>query len=433
MNAGLSLQQAPPLSVPLRFFLSAPLFGLIAAGLLLWLGPDVLASRWSMGALALSHLLVLGVLSMVMCGALMQMLPVLAGVQVARPRLVGGLCHGLLVLGTLSLAAGFLGAGPGSFRIAVVLLGLGLGGFLAVMGFGLALAPQVQDSVRGMRWALLGLGLTVGVGLSLGLGHSGLGLPLLRWPLTDLHLAWGLLGWIATLVAVVAWQVVPMFQMTPPYPPLLRRWLAAGMFALLGWHSLAVVRGWPLAQLPALLLAAALAAFALITLRLLAQRRRNAGDTSLDFWRLGMAALLLAAAIGAASRLAPPDVAASLALAASLLFLLGFALSVVNGMLYKIVPFLVWLHLQQRLATRIEVRHRIVLPSMKAILPEPRSRQQFHLHLAALTVLLAGLLLPILLRPAAVLWLADFALLGLNLLSAIHRYRAECRRIDHFS
>lgn len=432
MNAGLSLEQAPPLSVPLRFFLSAPLFGLAAAGLLLWLGPDVLASRWSAGALALNHLLVLGVLAMVMCGALLQMLPVLVGVRVARPRLVGGLCHGLLVLGTLCLTAGFLGAGQGSFRVAVVLLGLGFGGFLAVMGFGLARAPHLQDSVRGMRWALLGLALTVGLGLLLGLGHSGFGLPLLRWPLTDLHLAWGLLGWIATLVAVIAWQLVPMFQMTPPYPPQLRRWLATCMFALLGWHSLAVLRGWPLAQLPALLLAAALATFALITLRLLAQRRRKVGDTSLAFWRLGMAALLLAAAIGAASLLAPPAVAASLALAATLLFLLGFALSVINGMLYKIVPFLVWLHLQQRLATRIEVRHRIVLPNMKSILPESRNRQQFYLHLAALVVLLAGVLLPALLRPAAALWLVDFALLELNLLSATRRYRAECRRIDHF-
>ncbi len=432
MNTGLSLEQAPPLSVPLRFFLSAPLFGLAAAGLLLWLGPDVLASRWSVGALALTHLLVLGVLTMVMCGALLQMLPVLVGVRVARPRLVGGLCHGLLVLGTLCLTAGFLGAGQGGFRVAVVLLGLGLGGFLAVMGFGLARAPHLQDSVRGMRWALLGLALTVGLGLSLGLGHSGLGLPLLRWPLTDLHLAWGLLGWIATLVVVIAWQLVPMFQMTPPYPPQLRRWLAAGMFALLGWHSLAVLRGWPLVQLPALLLAVALATFALITLRLLTQRRRKVGDTSLAFWRLGMAALLLAAAIGAASLLAPPAVAASLALAATLLFLLGFALSVINGMLYKIVPFLVWLHLQQRLATRIEVRHRIVLPNMKSILPESRNRPQFYLHLAALVVLLAGVLLPALLRPAAALWLVDFALLELNLLSATRRYRAECRRIDHF-
>src|SRR5690606_7013414 len=121
-------------------------------------------------------------------------------------------------------------------------------------------------------------------------------------------------------VVVVAWQVVPMFQMTPLYPPMLRRWLAAGLFALLGWHSLANLLRLPLAQLPALLLAAALATFALITLRLLGQRRRKVGDACLDFWRLGMLALLVAAVLGAASALAQPAAAASLALAATLLF-----------------------------------------------------------------------------------------------------------------
>jgi len=36
-------------------------------------------------------------------------------------------------------------------------------------------------------------------------------------------------------------------------------------------------------------------------------------------------------------------------LLAGLLFLIGFAVSVVTGMLYKIVPFLAWFHLQARL------------------------------------------------------------------------------------
>ena len=30
------------------------------------------------------------------------------------------------------------------------------------------------------------------------------------------------------------------------------------------------------------------------------------------------------------------------------LMIVGFAMSVINGMLYKIVPFLVWFHLQSR-------------------------------------------------------------------------------------
>jgi len=77
-QAGLSFEQAPPFALPLRFFLTAPLFLLAAAGLIVW-APEALASRWTPQALALTHALTLGFLAMVMLGALMQMLPVVAG------------------------------------------------------------------------------------------------------------------------------------------------------------------------------------------------------------------------------------------------------------------------------------------------------------------------------------------------------------------
>ena len=54
MTAGLSLEQAPPFNVPLRFFLTAPPFLLLASGLLLWQGPDLFASRWLPATLALA-------------------------------------------------------------------------------------------------------------------------------------------------------------------------------------------------------------------------------------------------------------------------------------------------------------------------------------------------------------------------------------------
>ena len=430
MSALLSLEQAPPFSVPLRFFLTAPLFGVLAAALLGWAGPQALASRWSDAALALSHLLALGVLSMVMCGALLQMLPVLVGVRVASPRLLAGACHGLLVTGTLALAAGFLGAGALAFRLVAVLLGLGLGGFLLALGWGLARAPNTQDSVRGMRWAALGLLLVLALGLRLALGHAGLGLDLWRWPLTDLHLAVGLVGWIATLVAVVAWQVVPMFQMTPAYPAALRRVLPPATFALLAWLALAKWLGWPLPWLPWLLLAVLLGGFGLTTLRLLGQRRRKLGDSSLAYWRLGMAMLLLAALAAMLAWWLPGAVAERLLVTATVLFLAGFALSVASGMLYKIVPFLVWLHWQQRLSSRLDLRHQLVLPNMRSILPEARCRRQLQCHALALALLLAAVWLPVLVRPAALLWAASFTLLGMNLLQAGLLYQRECRRIE---
>jgi hypothetical protein len=39
--AGLSFEQAPPFSVPLRFFLTAPGFLVLAAMLMLWEGPPL--------------------------------------------------------------------------------------------------------------------------------------------------------------------------------------------------------------------------------------------------------------------------------------------------------------------------------------------------------------------------------------------------------
>ncbi len=65
---------------------------------------------------------------------------------------------------------------------------------------------------------------------------------------------------------------------------------------------------------------------------------------------------------------------------ATLLFILGFALSVIHGMLYKIIPFLVWFHL-----FRGGIKKGV--PNMKQIIPE--SWMWRHLWLHAFTVITA--------------------------------------------
>ena len=427
MNTPLALEQAPPISVPLRFLLTAPLFGMLAATLLLIGGDEVLATRWSPLLLALAHLVGLGVLTMAMCGALLQMLPVLVGAQIAQPLPIAAVCHGGLVLGTLLLAGGFVAGSGAMFAVAAGVLAIALGGFISVVGSALWRADRPDASTRGMRLALLGLLATLLLGLALALGHAGTGLPLWRGTGTDLHLAFALAGWVGTLVVAVAYQVVPMFQMTAPYPQSLRAWLAPAIgvvllvaAALSAWAPQSQSLAWPLLALP-------LAVFAIATLGLLAQRRRKVGDASLAFWRLGLVALLAAIAVAAASRLFATDVAMQLAVT---LFIAGFALSVVCAMLYKIVPFLVWLHLQQRIGANPAARHRIFPPNMKALLPEPRARAHFGLQLAALVLLVAAAFWPFLVRTAAALWFAAFAVLARNLWSALARYRVECERID---
>ena len=76
MQALLSYDQSPPMAAPFRFFLTAPVFSALAGVLLLWEGPDMLASRWTPAVLALTHLITVGFMMQVMLGAMVQILPV---------------------------------------------------------------------------------------------------------------------------------------------------------------------------------------------------------------------------------------------------------------------------------------------------------------------------------------------------------------------
>src|SRR4051794_18597510 len=118
----MQFEKSPPLTVPFRFFLTAPLFAMAAALLLSWQGPAALASRWSPFALALTHLLTLGFLMMSMAGALLQILAVVTGIVVPRLRLTSIVVHAALTAGTALLAAGFWLAQALLFRLALPLL-----------------------------------------------------------------------------------------------------------------------------------------------------------------------------------------------------------------------------------------------------------------------------------------------------------------------
>ena len=411
MGPGLSLEQAPPLGAPLRFFLTAPLF-LVAAGLLAALAPEWSSGPHAAVTLALTHLVTLGFLAMVMLGALTQMLPVVAGAPVPAVGWIARFSHGGLALGSAFLAWGLGTLAPSALAAAGVLLGLGLGVFL-LAGTLSVMRGRAIDTLRAMGLALAALAVTLALGLGLGAWLAGLWQP--DTPLDWLagHVLAGLAGWIGLLIMGTAWQVVPMLQLTPPYPAGLTR----GLLVLAG-TSLA------LALLPASLAGAsavgqaglALCAwiFALATLDLQRRRKRKTADVALSFWRLGMVSLMLAAL---AFPLADSE---RTSLLAGLLFLLGFAASVVCGMLYKIVPFLAWFHLQAQQGLMAAG-----LPGMKDYLPDAAARGQFRLHLVALATLLLAPFAPALAVPGGLLLAGSAAWLGWNLLGVVRRFQAH--------
>ncbi|GAB2180456.1 hypothetical protein DLREEDagrD3_06790 [Denitratisoma sp. agr-D3] len=418
MAAHLSFDQAPPFSVPLRFFLTAPLFG-IAAGLLLAAqGGEVLASRWHPATLALTHLLAAGFLLQVMVGALFQFVPVVTGGNVPRPRLLGGLVHVLISLGAPLLVLAFLTWRPALFTAAALVLGGGLALLCAVMGHALWQASARGATLASLRGALLALLLTAALGATLTQGLAGRlagNIP----ALLTAHLAWGLGGWALLLLAGVSWSVVPMFQLTPPYPPRLSRGFGPWLLVALALLSLGLGLNQPLLTgLGGALCLLAGAAFAGVTLERQAKRKRKTTDTTLDFFRVAMACLLAAACLGLTA-IVWPVVATmeGMPVLFGILLLQGALASAVYGMLYKIVPFLVWLHLQNR------PKGSALPPNVNRMIAPKHSRHQLHSHLLGLALLLPLPWLPALGLPAGLCLAYTNGRLGLNLLEALGTYR----------
>ncbi len=377
-TSGLALDQAPPLWVPLGFFLAAPLY-LAAAGLLLALGGASLwTSRWTPGALATVHLILLGFLSQVMFGALLQVFPVLAGAPVPRVAGVSAGLLGLLNLGVPLQCGGFLSGERALLVTGSLLVAAAVVLLLGAAGGSLLRAQGSRHTLIAMGLSLLALLVTAALGLGLVGGLVGLwGIPdLAGW--TDVHLSWGLFGWAGILLVGVSYQVLPMFYLSPELPLALRRWLAPTLFLALILTSLAVLLGAP-AALAAGLLAAGFLAYVGSTHWSLLERRRARADVTLDFWRLGFLAILVAV---------PGALLGLPTMSLGVLLLLGVMVGIPTGMLYKIVPFLAWFHLQQ---AQIQTRRLAVrVPHTGLLLPARRARWQWALHLGALGVLLIG-------------------------------------------
>jgi hypothetical protein len=211
--------------------------------------------------------------------------------------------------------------------------------------------------------------------------------------------------------------------MTPRYPEAMTSWFTAAAFAVLIAWSLAAwyASGSTVELLLGLVLAAGYALFAVTTIVLQRRRRRRARDATTAFWQLGMGCAL-AACVAWAARLAAPNELPSLEVAIGVLALAGFAVSVIDGMLYKIVPFLAWFHLQAEVGAKRA-------PHMKKILGDAPQHVHLALHAGAVALLVIAVAWPEPLARVGGVALALSALMLLrNLIVAARRYRADARR-----
>ncbi|MBF0379534.1 MAG: hypothetical protein HQL69_00855 [Magnetococcales bacterium] len=374
-TGGLSIDQAPPLHLPVRFFATAPLFMLFAGLTSIYFAEDLLLTPLMPETVAFAHLAVLGWVLMIMFGAMYQMIPVLAGLPVPKPGLVPWV-HGLLVMGVITMA---LGIATDIHPWLLLFASLGLGGSIALfvipVGIALFKAPAKHPTVTAMRISLISL---VGV-LAMGaifLGEYSHGFyDFNREALVAVHLTWGLFGWVGTLIMGVSFQVLPMFYMTPEFPKktafqILIAWSLSLIFLplVLFYHPENSTLLWASA-LPGLL---ALLLYGVNMKTMLSQRKRVLVDLTYRFWLLGFASATVALILFA---LWPGVEDDNIRLLFGIFYIIGWATSILLGMLYKIVPFIIWFHRFSKLAGLVKI------PMMDNLLPQKAVTLHFPIHI----------------------------------------------------
>ncbi len=405
--SGLAISQAPPPSRPLRFLLTAAVWGIVAGAWLAWCGDLALTSRWATPSIALVHLFTLGVLGNAMLGSLLQFLPVAAGSPLVLGR--GALwLHGVYNLGVVALVFGLARLHTTSLMVASVLLAVSLLTF-AVMAWRALARGQGDAALRaGIARAIRSLAATVALGVVL----VGIVLGLFPVPadrVADVHAATGLFGWTFVLMAAVGSVTMPMFQGTAAVDP---RWLKAWMLlAACGLLVGAILRlmGYTAALAVGTGIPALLAVMGSLWLQRRIRHRRNPALTA--FWFSGSLAIGAGAVLVLASVALQRDTAV---LVGVLVIAVGLPLMLL-GMLLEIVAFLAWIHLRRECPRGRRV------PGVDRLLPERDKLSLLAMHLFASASLLAALYWPALASTAGVALVCAYAATASSVLRCRHR------------
>ena len=406
---GLSTDQAPPIAAPVRFFLTAPLFGILAGILILLSDSATLMNRFSMESIVITHAITIGFLSFIMLGSITQMLPVLAGAKMPKVELVTKSSYILLVVGVISMLFGLYTSS--TLLNIIAFIGLG-GGFLIILtatALSLRTVVNFNATVKGITTSVVFAFFIVFMGLYLLYSYIINDVDSTHMIVANVHSVWAVFGFAVILIIGVAFQVLPMFYVAPKFKSFCKKrvvWLIS--IGLVIWMFLSAFYE-EYSIVGKLWIAMFVWAFATTVWLKLSKRRRPISDVTVWYWRSASIFLTLGSFLWIFDEYFKHHYIVMVGILIG-----GFILSIIIGMLYKIVPFLVWFHLNAMGYMNI--------PTINEMINKRVAQIQFVLFIASLIGFIFSFYMPYLLDISAISFIISMVLLEYNVISPVLIY-----------
>ncbi|MGZ8900757.1 MAG: hypothetical protein ACXW3Z_11730, partial [Limisphaerales bacterium] len=330
--------------VPLSFIASGMVALLIGIACIA-ARPEILSTyHYNQHVIAITHLITLGWICSVVMGAVYQLVPVALETKLHNERLAQVHCV-LHLIGFAGMARMFW---IWNIQLAAcfgLVLGTGVALFVYNIGRTLWRIPRWSVVATGVTSALTWLALTILAGLLLAAAKLW---PISRFdPISQMHAHahLGGLGFFVILIVGVSYKLVPMFVLSEIQNP--RRARASIVLLNMGLAGLFVtlLLNSALKLAFAAIVVAGLAIYGWELATIVRARKRRALDWGLKYFltAIGLLVPVSLLGLGLAQRDLPLNaLTGQLENVYGLLALLGVVTFAIIGMLYKIVPFLVW-------------------------------------------------------------------------------------------
>jgi len=417
---GLSLDQAPPITVVFKFFFVGAMFGILSGISLFFYRVEIFDSS-SVAAITFTHLLTLGVMLSFMFAALFQMLPVIAGVTLTSPQHKSNLLLYPFISGLITLLLGFnIPQYPWLFLLAAGLLVFSILSAILPMLSKLWSLEHHSPSSKGIGIALFSLSIIVLLALYLLATQSGTIDGIYYPQVKTAHYSFGLFGWIGLLIISISFQVIEMFYVTPPYPSSISKYLPFSLFLFLSISTFIGFFYPDIWNITHFLLALLLSFYAILTLKRLTQKKRPLSDATVWFWRIGLSSLVTSMFFMLLGEFTSFTFIKPL----SYIFFASFALSIVFAMFYKIVPFLTWFHLNSQGYFTAPMMHEVIHPKT--------AKKHLYIHLATIVTFIVSLFVNTIIFISAILTILSFSWIAYQIIHANKLYKETQKNGEKF-
>ncbi|MCR4416184.1 MAG: hypothetical protein NUV92_00360 [Ignavibacteria bacterium] len=382
---------SPPFKIVVKYFIAAIISFIIFNLMLVIDYKSISGHHFQPKILSINHILTLGFITMIIFGAMFQLVPVVLEVKLFST-ILAEIQFWIYTFGVILLTYKFYYFSSNlSFVLPALLLSLAM--MIFTINIVISMTKVKKWNITGsyLASALFWLLITALAGYLLAKNLDKPFIKINHLQYLKLHAITAFVGWVSMVVMGVSFKLIPMFTLSHGYKLTLAKW----SFVLINIGLLGInwIMHYPdtgfYNLIFGVLIFAGIILYLIQIFIIFKKRIRKKLDIGIKFSAFAFIMMGFSSLLNFSFVFFDYESIKNLTLLYGFTVLVGYVSFLIVGQMYKIVPFLVWYH---KYSSKVGLQH---VPMLKDMFNEKLAEIQFYLMIAGLVLLVPSLMIEI--------------------------------------